>query len=205
MALAGGRRIEHESRVYEWVVCRRGNEFRLVIQDVAARGQLLVARFPVYVLNLRNESHGEYYTRTRNIPALRWALDEAIRRGWRPTEKGLPPLPLGSADGWFHDARQFRLIDDLWTILDAMCRDPEWRARLAGNASEFVPVPPEYVRGLDAGLPGRLAELGELIVYVRDSDHGDGIPHLAIRSMAWARDLVLEDIAEWHLGFRYGL
>jgi hypothetical protein len=227
MALAGGRRIEHESRVYawevrvpggdhdhgrliarasreyEWVVRRRGNEFRLVIQDVAARGQLLVARFPVYVRHLLNESHGEYYTRTRNIPALlHRALDQALGSGWQPTVKGLPPLLLGSAGAWFNDARQFRLIDDLWTILDAICRDPQWRARLAANAAEFVPVPPEYVRGLDAELPGRLAEVGELVVYVRDSDHGDGIPHLAIRSLAWGHDLVLEDITEWHRGFR---
>src|SRR5262249_31600577 len=158
---------------------------------VAARGQLLVARFPVYVHHLLNESHGEYYTRTRSILALlRWALDQALESGWQPTEKGLPPLLFGSAGGWFDDAKQFRLIDDLWTILDGICRDPEWRARLADNASESVPVPPEYVRGLDPGLPGRLAEVGELVVYVRDSDHGDGVPHLAIRSLAWGKDLV---------------
>jgi hypothetical protein len=203
MALAGGRRIEHASREYEWVVRRRGNELRLVAQDVVARGQILVARFPVYCLCLLNEPHGEYYKRTPITPGrIRSELREALRLGWRPLAKRLPRLQVGSAGGWrLEDANFFRLIDGLWTVLDAICRDPKWRAQLVHNAGEFVPVSPEYVNGLSPSLAGRLAEEGELVVYVRDSDHGDATPHMAIRSLAWRRDLVLEDIAEWHQGW----
>jgi len=203
MAFAGGRRIKYASREYEWVVRQHGNEFRLVAHDVAARGQLLVARFPVYYLCELNESHGEYYKRTRITPGLlRSELAQAFHRGWRPTEKGLPPLLMGSAGGWrLEDASFYQLIDGLWTVLDAICRDLDWRPRVAHNTGEFVPVPPEYVRGLDPELGGRVAEAGELVVYVRPPHyHGDTTPHLAIRSLDWRRDLILEEIAEWHRG-----
>src|SRR5205807_1404455 len=121
--------------------------------DVAARGQLLVARFPVYIHCLPNEAHGSFFIRNRiHAHLLRHSIAEALWRGWRPTEKGLPPFQLGSADGWFgcpEDRSSLRYIDGLWSVLSAICRDPAWRERLARNASEFVPVPPEYVRGLD--------------------------------------------------------
>ena len=77
------------------------------------------------------------------------------------------------------------------------------RSRLAHTtAGDMVAVPPEYVRGLDPELEGRLAEAGALYLHVRPRDyHGDATPHLAIHSAAWRRDLVLEEIAEWHRGW----
>jgi hypothetical protein len=203
MTSAGARKIEHHSRVYEWVVRQRANEFRLVARDVVARGQLLVTRFPVYVMNLLNEPHGEYFTRTRiSADLIRSKFAQAFSCGWRPTVKGLPPLQAGSARGWGPDnPKNFQLIDGLWTVLNAICRDPDWRTRLVHNTAEFVPVPPEYVRNLDRWLESRLADAGELVVYVRALDHGDTIPHLAIRSLHWGKDVVLEEISEWHQGW----
>ena len=202
MALAGGRRIEYASGDYEWVVRRRGNEFRLVAQDVAARGQFLVARFPVYDLYELNESHGDYYMRTRIPPwRLRSELAQAFRHGWRPTEKGLPPLLLGSAGGCgLEDARFCQHIDDLWTVLDAICRDPDWRVWLGLKSTQFVP-PPADVRGLDAGVAARLAEAGGWAVHVRPRSYdGDNTPHLAIGSRSLPYALILEDISEWYRG-----
>jgi hypothetical protein len=204
MALAGGRRIKHASREYEWVVRRRRDTFRLVAQDAEARGQLVVARFPVYMFCELNESHGDYYMRTRITPwLLQSKLAQAFQHGWRPTEKGLPPLLIGSAGSWgLEDACFFQLIDGLWTVLDAICRDPDWRVRLGrSNAGDYGQVPPEYVHRLDSRLEGRLAAAGGLYVQVRPRDyHGDATPHLAIYSEAWRRELVLEEIAEWYRG-----
>jgi hypothetical protein len=201
VAFPGGRRLEHEGRTYEWVVRRRGNEFRMVVQDAAARGQLLVARFPVYVLCLLNEPHGEYYVRTRFTPwRLRSAVAGGLGKGWRPTAKGLPPLLLGYGGAWGldDDPAFYRCIDGLWSVLDAICRDPAWRARLAKNGA--APVPRDYVRGLGAELEERVGPAGELAVHVRALDHGDTEPHLAIRGLTWGKDLVLEDISDWYGG-----
>ena len=80
MALAGGRRMACDSGEYEWVVRRRGNGFRLVVQDCARRGQFLIAWFPVYVLWEMNESHGDYFIRTRISQALvRGAIADGLR------------------------------------------------------------------------------------------------------------------------------
>ena len=63
------------------------------------------------------------------------------------------------------DAAFFRCIDGLWSILDAICRDPAWRARVAHTRWVFVPVSREYAM---TPVHARAAAASRAIV---DGDH----------------------------------
>lgn len=75
--------------------------------------------------------------------------------------------------------------------------------RLTQNTGEFVPVTAWEAVGVDPAVWARIAEFGPVVVHVRSADyHGDVTTHLAIRILAWGRDVVLEDISDWHPGWR---
>jgi hypothetical protein len=204
MALTGGRVIEYEGHRFEWVVGRRGANYRAVIQNATSRGQLLVAWHPVYWLCEMNEAHGDYYKRTRVGAGLIGELiATGLRAGWRPAAKRLPPCHLGSPGGWYPGLGGLDVIDGLWALLSGICQEPGWRARLIGNTGEYVPLAADAIRGEGPALAQQVAEAAPLAVHVRPSDnHGDATPHLAVRSLAWGRDVVLEDISDWHPGWR---
>jgi hypothetical protein len=205
MALAGGRQIDYQGRNYEWVVGRSGVDFRIVIQSREIRGQLLIAWHPVYWVGELNEAHGNYYMRSRISPLLlKNLLADAFRHGWRPNQKGLPPFQLGAPSGpWKDPLCTLNCIDALWSLLNAIRQDAAWRRRLiAHSPGTFTPLTTEDIRLGDSVLEGPVASVSPLAIHVRTRDyHGDATPHLAIRSLVWNWDVLLEDISDWHPGW----
>ncbi len=207
MALPNARQFDHEGRSFEWVVRRRGNALRVVVQDAQARGQLLVINTRYFDLVMSGEKGGDFYARIAFGPGfLRDRITLALNQGWQPKAKGLPLFSVADhleldefPQPWGMTGFTLERIENLWSVLNAITRDPAWRARLASTYGEVVGVPPEYIIGIDPELWDRLEHSGGLQVFrtAWDPKGGDNAPCLAIRTSACPIE-VLEDVLHWY-------
>jgi hypothetical protein len=169
MALAQGRAANHKERAYEWVARQRGNTLRVVVQDRAERGQLLIVLLPVFNLYLSGDKGGDFYARIEVNPLSvgQW-ISEGLAAGWQPTVTGLPPLKLDPdaqarselPQPWGTTRISPESVEDLWSVLPVILRDPLWRERLMGAFGKAHTLPTTYLLRINPVLAARLAGLG---------------------------------------------
>jgi hypothetical protein len=213
---AGRRKLQRDGRTYEWLVRRREETLHVVLQDAAARGQLLVADFPAVGLCDPLDSDGCYWAHSQVTPALVSDLiGEALGRGWRPQAKGLRPFHLHPAPPTIqqglaasHYAAHLTEQDvlDLWEVLRTLYRDPHWRQRLLECPWQQVfAVPNEVVGRGDPGRVARVAVLGGLVAFRRQCKpkDGDTDPCFAVRAAGtWLE--VLMNVSHLYRPFEAG-
>jgi hypothetical protein len=207
MALAHARPALWEGRVYEWVARRRGNTLRVVVQDRADRGQLLVVLLPVFNIYVSGAKGGDFYARTEVNPQSvgRWVA-EGLAAGWQPTAQGLPPLQVDPEararrefpQPWGTTGIAREAVEDLWSVLPVILRDPCWRERLLGAFGRAHPLLLADLRKIDPALAARIAGRGEVDVYLRQWDsYGNTDPYLAIKLRGtWLE--VLHEASTWY-------